>query len=71
MKLSARGDIEPFGGAANLPEKVSRDMGYRCDSIAISRDMGTLSFQIFGLRFNPQLVSGDAVSLLWTFQKES
>ena len=30
-------------GAANLPpEKVSRDMGYRNDSIAILRDMGPL-----------------------------
>ena len=32
-----------FGGAANLPGKVSRDMGYRSDSITISRDMGPLS----------------------------
>ena len=31
-----------FGGSADLPEKVSRDMGYRSDSIAISRDMGPL-----------------------------
>ena len=28
--------------SANLPEKVSRDMGYHSDSIAISRDMGPL-----------------------------
>ena len=27
------------GGVSNLPEKVSRDMGYRSDSIAVSRDM--------------------------------
>ena len=33
-----------FGESANLPEKVSRDMGYRSDSIAVSRDMGPLSF---------------------------
>ena len=32
----------PFWRSANLPEKVSRDMGYRSDSIAISRDMGPL-----------------------------
>ena len=36
--------IAPFrGAAANLPEEVSRDMGYRSDSIAISRNMGLLS----------------------------
>ena len=29
-----------FGGV--LPGKVSRDMGYRSDSIAVSRDMGPL-----------------------------
>ena len=37
-----RGGIAPSWGAANLPEKVSRDMGYRSDGIAISRDMGPL-----------------------------
>ena len=37
------GGIAPFWGSANLPEKVSRDMGYRSDSIAVSRDMGPLS----------------------------
>ena len=36
------GGIAPFWGATHLPEKVSRDMGYRSDSIAISRDMGPL-----------------------------
>ena len=35
-------------GSANLPEKVSRDMGYRSDSIAVSRDMGPLSTKIIG-----------------------
>ena len=32
-------------GSANLPqrEKVSRDMGYRSDSFAVSRDTGPLS----------------------------
>ena len=34
------GGIAPFLGAANLPEKVSCDTGYRSDSIALSRDMG-------------------------------
>ena len=37
------GGLAPFRGSANLPEKVSRDMGYRSDSIAVSRDMGPLS----------------------------
>ena len=36
------GGYVPFWGSANLPEKVSRDMGYRSDSIAVSRDMGPL-----------------------------
>ena len=31
------------GRAANLPEKVWRDMGYRSNSIAISVNMGPLS----------------------------
>ena len=38
VKLSTKGSA-PFWGSADLPEKVSRDMGYRSDSIAISRDM--------------------------------
>ena len=46
VKLSTKGGIAPFGGSANLPEKVSRDMGYHGDSIAISRDMGPLSVQM-------------------------
>ena len=37
------GGIGPFRGSANLPKKVSRDMGYRSDSIALSRDMGPLT----------------------------
>ena len=41
------GGIALFWGSANLPEKVSRDMGYRSDSIALSRDMGPLSFYAF------------------------
>ena len=44
VKLSTKGGgIAPFWGSANLPEKVSRDMGYHSDSIAVSRDMGPLS----------------------------
>ena len=39
------GCIAPFWGSANLPEKVSCDMGYRSDSIAVSRDMGPLSLR--------------------------
>ena len=37
-----RTNIAPFWGSASPPYKVSRDMGYRSDSIAISRDMGPL-----------------------------
>ena len=40
VELSAKGGITPFWGAANLPEKVSGDMGYCNDSIAISHDKG-------------------------------
>ena len=38
------GGIAPVWGSADLPWKVSRDTGYRSDSIAISRDMGPLRF---------------------------
>ena len=44
-----RGGIAPFWGAANLPEKVSRDMVYRSDSIAISWAMGPLSPDIINI----------------------
>ena len=37
-----REGIAPFWGNANLPHKVSCDMGYRSDSIAVLRDMGPL-----------------------------
>ena len=44
VKLSTKGGCRtPFRGSAKLPEKVSRDMGYRSDSTAVSRDMGPLS----------------------------
>ena len=46
VKLSARGRLAPFWAAANLPDKVLRDMGYRIDSIAISHDMRPLSQQL-------------------------
>ena len=35
-----------LGRAQTCPEKVSRDMGYRSDSIAVSRDMGPLSLRV-------------------------
>ena len=38
-----QGGIAPFWESADLPEKASRDTGYRSDSIAASRDMGPLS----------------------------
>ena len=41
-KYQGRG-IAPFWGSANLPQRVSRDMGYRSDSIAVLRDTGPLS----------------------------
>ena len=41
--LVPREGVAPFWGTPNLPLKVSRDMGYRSDSIAISRDIGPLS----------------------------
>ena len=40
--------IAPFWGAANLPEKVSCDMGYYNDSIAISRNTGPLRQELGG-----------------------
>ena len=43
VKLGTKGGIAPFWGNANFPLKVSRDMGYRSDSIAVSRDTGPLS----------------------------
>ena len=36
------GVIAHSWGSANLPLKISRDMGYRSHSIAVSRDMGPL-----------------------------
>ena len=43
MKLSAKGGVShPSGGIAGLAGKVSRDRGYRSDTIAIPRDMGPL-----------------------------
>ena len=51
-----RGGIAPFWGNANLPEKVSRDMGYRSDSIAVSRDMGPLRYNLATKSFCNQLL---------------
>ena len=46
-----------FGGSADLPAKVSRDMGYRSDSIAVSRDMGPLCTALGLLSFQEPLGS--------------
>ena len=46
VKVSTKGGgIAPFWGSANLAKKVSRDTGYRSDSVAKSRDMGPLRAQ--------------------------
>ena len=51
VKLSTKGGgvSHHSGGVLTLPEKVSRDMGYRSDSIAVSRNMGPLSLQLVAL----------------------
>ena len=41
-KKAPRGGIAPCWGIAGMAEKVSRDRGYRSDTLAISRDMGPL-----------------------------
>ena len=41
-KKAPKGGIAPCWGIAGMAEKVSRDRGYRSDSIAVSRDMGPL-----------------------------
>ena len=44
VKLSTKGGYRTIlRECYNLPVKVSRDMGYRSDSIAVSTDMGPLS----------------------------
>ena len=46
VKLSAKGGgIASFWGTANLREKVSRNMEYRGDGIALLHHMGPLSAQ--------------------------
>ena len=52
VKLSAKaGGIAPFWGGANLPGKLSSDiMGYRSNSLTISRDTGPLSHQLITLQ---------------------
>ena len=54
VKLSARGAGKaPSWGAANLPKNVLCDMGYRNDSIAISRDTGPLGeLKVYLLHWN-------------------
>ena len=67
VKLSTKGGgIAPFWGSANLHEKVSRDMGYRSDSIAVSRDMGPLSLGPLNSIISEALLPRDA-----TFFKRS
>ena len=44
-RKAPRGGIAPCWGIAGMAEKVSRDRGYRSDTIAISRDMGPLSLR--------------------------
>ena len=50
VRLSAR------GVAGNLPLKVSRNIGYRSDGIAISCDMGPLSLVPLATRTFPKLI---------------
>ena len=40
-KYQGGGCIAPYWGSAHLPQKISRDMGYRSDSIAVSHDGAT------------------------------
>ena len=40
------GGVAPFWGSADLPEKLSRDIGYRSDSIVLLRDLGPLSLYL-------------------------
>ena len=54
VKLNTQGGIAPLWEGANLPQKVSRDMEYRSDSIAVSRDMAPL--RIGGHLENPNLL---------------
>ena len=43
QKKAPSGGIAPCWGIAGMAEKVSRDRGYRSDTIAVARDMGPLS----------------------------
>ena len=67
-----RGVIAPFWGSANPLKEVSRDIGYRGDSIAISCDMGPLSLTCDCLQLESSL-SGDGggpafACMLWGFR---
>ena len=43
VKQGTKGGVShPVGGIAGMAEKVSRDRGYRSETIALSRDMGPL-----------------------------
>ena len=54
VKLNTKGwgVSHHFLGSANLPQKVSYDMGYRSHSITISHDMGPLSAVTLILKIN-------------------
>ena len=52
VKRSAKGGIAPFWGRANLLRRY-RDMGYRNDSIALSRDKRPLGSGPFLLVHRP------------------
>ena len=56
--------IAPFWGSANLPKKVSHNMGYRSDSISEARNMGPLS------GFHAPDVFGPHPQYGWDFPEE-
>ena len=45
LKLSIKGGYRTIWASAKLSQKISRDMGYHSDSIAVSRDTGPLRIQ--------------------------
>ena len=55
------GGIAPYWGSADVPEKVSRDMLYRSDTIAISREMGP-----FVMPLTVLYLSGSTVIFVFT-----
>ena len=63
------GSLAPFWGSAYLPGKLSRDIGYRSNNIAISRDMGPLRLCLEPMwkqrRQNRPSSSSSSDPLLW------